>query len=42
MKYLGEGLKYLPNNLQNFTLELTYNNLGNNSYNLKYIAEGMK
>lgn len=28
IKYLAEGMKYLPSNLQNLTLYLPYNELG--------------
>lgn len=35
-------MKYFPNHLQKFILDLCKNNLGGNPYNFKYLAEGMK
>lgn len=35
-------MKYLPENLKNYTLNLSRNILGENSNNLKYLAEGIK
>lgn len=42
MKFLGEGMKQLPDYLQNLILNLSSNNLGGNSQNMKYFGEGMK
>lgn len=42
MKYMAEGMKYLPNNLQNFILNLNKNKLGRNAENWKYLVEGIK
>lgn len=36
IKNLGEYLRYLPINLQNFKLDLSSNNLGGNLENMKY------
>lgn len=33
MKYLGQGIKYLPNNIQNLQLHLDENRLGENTEN---------
>lgn len=37
-KLLVEGMKKLPENIQSFELNLSYNNVGVNDENLKYIA----
>lgn len=37
MKYLAQGIKYLPNNIKYFTLNLSGNILGNNIENLKQL-----
>lgn len=46
LKYLGETIKYLPDNLQSFTIILLYNNLGgqtnNDEYYFKYFGEALK
>lgn len=42
MKFLAEGIKILPNNLQNYKLELYGNNLGKNADNFKWLGEGIK
>lgn len=42
MKYLGEGIKYLPKNLQKFTLGLYNNKLGEKTINLKWLGEILK
>lgn len=42
MKYLAEGMKYLPKNLQILELNLYRNNLGANDYNMVYLGNGIK
>lgn len=41
MKYIGEGIKQLPKNIQNLELNLYWNELGENTDNLKYLSEKM-
>lgn len=43
LKWLGEGMKFLPGNLKNLELNLRSNNiLGDNNQNLIWLVEGMK
>lgn len=42
MMYLGDALKMLPNNLQNFKLNISCNVLGYNGDNMKFFIDGMK
>lgn len=39
-KYLSYGMKNLP--ITEFTVELSYNNLGENLDHIKFLGEGMK
>lgn len=40
-RWLAEGMKELPNNLQEFKLDLECNKLGENVENFKYFYEGI-
>lgn len=42
MKFLGEGMKQLNNNLKHLELYLSNNSLGENVDNMKFLYEGMK
>lgn len=42
MIYLGDGLKYLTNNLKSLTLILQVNKLGESAENLKFLEAGIK
>lgn len=41
LKWLGEGMKQLPNNLKSFELYICKNDLGGREDNLKWLGEGM-
>lgn len=41
MKYLGEAIKHLPNNLKYFELNLSKICLGVNIDNMKFLGNGM-
>lgn len=42
MKYIVDSMQFMPEYLQNLTLNLSRNNLGNNEKNIIYLANGMK
>lgn len=42
LKYLREGMKQLPCNLENLELGLIGNKIGENYSNLKYLGQGIK
>lgn len=42
MDQLGKNIRYLPRDLQCLELDLGYNFLGENMYNMKSLANGMK
>lgn len=42
MKWLGEVIKELPNNLEHLSLDLSNNRLGENYYNIQLFGEGLK
>lgn len=42
MKNFSEIMKYLPHNLQQLNLNLSINNLGDNSENMKFLRDGIK
>lgn len=42
IRYLGNGIKQLPNFLKNLTLHLYGNDLGDNIENLKYMGDGIR
>lgn len=35
-------MTYMPNNLKNMVLILSFNNIGTNSENMKYLVESMR
>lgn len=42
MKTLLECIKHLPNDLQNFELDLSVNEMGGDVENMKFLVEGIK
>lgn len=42
MKHLADGMKYLPKNLKDLTLNLYKNNIGTNIEFMKYLGDGIK
>lgn len=42
MKHLGDGIKQFPKSLQTLYLDLGYNFIGYNEYDMKYLGDGIK
>lgn len=42
MKWLGEGIRELPKNLQDLELRFVHNDLGENTENVRLLGEVMK
>lgn len=42
MKYLGDGMKNLPNNLKYLAMNLSLNNLGRNEENMRHLGDVIK